>query len=338
MADTNTLHQLPKPETRKTGWPWTVATPPLPDAPGGGLIWPKITVITPSYNQGQYIEETIRSVLLQNYPHLEYVIMDGGSTDDTVKVIEKYSEFITHWVSEEDAGQTHAINKGLKQCTGEIVGWLNSDDILLPNALRHIAEAFLSDPQAMVVTGFRKNMDADSHITGNQFHSPPEAKYLRIVDNVPQEATYWRRELLDTVGYLDESFKYAMDYDYWHRILDAGYTFTLIPHYLGGFRFHKASKGSQMAETRAEELARIYRSRGLGESEEAAFEKLNQVMGSNWHEKEKFMEMLCRRPLSDDPRMLLLAFRVLEMPLLSHIITGVYQAYVDTRTNRRPDE
>ena len=143
------LKDLPPPPEGTHGFPWTKGTPPQYNEQN----WPKITIITPSFNQGQYIEQTIRSVLLQSYTNLEYIVIDGGSTDNTIEIIEKYSDFITYWVSEKDNGQSHAINKGLKQATGDVFNWLNSDDYYLPNALLTVGKYFAQNNQLEVLCG-----------------------------------------------------------------------------------------------------------------------------------------------------------------------------------------
>jgi len=134
------LSSLPPPPDGYTGWPWTEETPPLPPIMLDGKPWPKISIVTPSYNQGQFIEETIRSILLQNYPNLEYIIIDGASTDNSVDIIKKYERWITYWVTEKDRGQAQAINKGIYRASGDIFNWINSDDLLLPKVLRLVAE------------------------------------------------------------------------------------------------------------------------------------------------------------------------------------------------------
>ena len=136
------LQALPAPSSGKTGWPWTVCT----SGPDCSSIshCPTISIITPSFNQGQFIEETIRSVLLQGYPKLEYIIIDGGSTDETVAIIKKYEPWLTYWVSEVDRGQPHAINKGIAMATGDILAWINSDDIYLPGLLDKVARFYRS--------------------------------------------------------------------------------------------------------------------------------------------------------------------------------------------------
>ena len=129
------LSQLPEPPNGKTGWPWTEESLRLPEHRREGDSWPRISVITPSFNQAQFIEETIRSILLQGYPNLEYFIMDGGSTDGSVEIIKKYSPWLSYWISEKDNGQSDAINRGLKMASGDFATWINSDDLLAKNAL-----------------------------------------------------------------------------------------------------------------------------------------------------------------------------------------------------------
>ena len=132
-----TLFKLPAAPAGKTGWPWTVETSQLADTMPDGRPWPRISVVTPSFNQGQFIEEAIRSVLLQGYPNLEYIIVDGGSTDALIDIIRRYTPWISSWFSERDDGQSDAINKGLGVATGEIVSWLNSDDLVTPDAFQN---------------------------------------------------------------------------------------------------------------------------------------------------------------------------------------------------------
>ena len=213
---------------------------------------PKISIITPSYNQGDYIEQTIQSVLNQNYPNLEFIIMDGGSTDQTLDIIKKYEKHLT-WVSEPDKGQSNAINKGFAKATGDILAFINTDDTYEPNTLHTVANYFMQHPDAYWLTGKCRNIDKNSNeirklITHYknfwlQFRS---YKILTILNYVSQPATFWRRELMQTTGPMSENLNYAMDYDYWLR---AGqhYKLHFVNQYLANFRIHPTSKAGASA-------------------------------------------------------------------------------------------
>ena len=130
------------------------------------VLWPKISVVTPSYNQGQFIEQTIRSVLLQGYPNLEFIIIDGGSDDNTLEIIRKYENWLTYWVSEPDRGQSHAINKGIRRATGEILLWLNSDDLVLPDAFNTVVSKFVENPEVRLIIGQAHIVNSCGEIIG----------------------------------------------------------------------------------------------------------------------------------------------------------------------------
>ena len=214
---------------------------------------PKITVITPSYNQGHFITETIDSVLSQNYPNLEYIVMDGGSTDDTVDILKSYGKKFT-WVSKKDKGQTDAINKGIKKSTGDIICYLNSDDVFLPNTLNTVAEFFMQNPDAMWVTGDYFIIDAD----GNKIQSfvaeykkwlrqNPSKQRLSIANYIIQPSTFWRKELTQEIGLFDEDLHYCMDFDYWMRAIEK-YPLHVLPSHFSLFRIHGNSKGGALYE------------------------------------------------------------------------------------------
>jgi glycosyltransferase involved in cell wall biosynthesis len=320
-----TVRDLPAAPAGKSGWPWTEGTPP---APAGA--WPRISIVTPSYNQGDYIEETIRSVLLQGYPDLEYWVMDGGSKDGTVAVLEKYAPFLAGWVSEKDRGQTHAINKGLERASGEVLAYLNSDDTLLPGALQHVGRAF-QRPEVMITTGLRKQIDADSRFIRNQLMGLPREEFLRYYCAINQETTFWRRAVLDKVGLFDETFNYTMDYDYWQRVLDAGFTFTLLPHYLGTIRLHDTSKGTTLDHVRDQELSRIYQRYGLAQDEDEARERLTQAV-PGWRARRDMAEWLAAKPISNDRAwMIVLLYRLLYTPVIGQAILRPFMAYARMR-------
>lgn len=216
---------------------------------------PKISIISPSLNQGNFIEETILSVLSQEYENLEYIIIDGLSSDETLSILEKYSDKV-RWISEKDTGQTNAINKGIRLATGEIIGYLNSDDILLPNALNVVAQVFRENPATMWITGKSLIIDEDGknirklvtsyknlHLRMHNFRS------LLVADYISQPATFWKKAIVSDVGYLDESLDYVMDYEYWLRTYQK-YRPVFIDQYLAGFRVHRASKTTGGSHTR----------------------------------------------------------------------------------------
>lgn len=214
------VDDLPPPAAEKSGWPWTESYPSLPKTADNGHPWPLISVVTPSYQHGQFLEETIRSVLLQGYPNLEYIIIDGGSTDQTLDVIKAYSPFLTHWVSEPDRGQGHAVNKGWAIANGRILGWLNSDDLYLPGALHRVAQTFMQQPQTELVSG---------HVSGRTIdlieyrRKPPvdfDLNYLLWFSNLGpgQPGIFLTSDLHRKIGPIDEHLYYTLDREYWMRI------------------------------------------------------------------------------------------------------------------------
>lgn len=243
-----TLADLPPPPEGKTGWPWTEETSPVPESMPDGKPWPRISIVTPSYNQGQFIEETIRSVLLQGYPDLEYNIIDGGSTDESVEIIRKYERWISFWVSEPDSGQTNAINKGFKRSTGEIVAWLNSDDLYTAGALFTAAKAFAEQPHSAVIYGKIDAVDADTSILSHLNSRDFDLEELYRGDYIPQPASFISAEAIKKIGFLDERFQYAMDYDLWIRLGQEGAVMQYIPKTLAWFRLHDCSKSVSQKE------------------------------------------------------------------------------------------
>jgi glycosyltransferase involved in cell wall biosynthesis len=179
---------------------------------------PKISLITPSYNQAAYLEQALKSVLRQNYPNLEYIVVDGGSTDGSVEILQRYGDRLSYWVSEPDGGQTRALNKGLALATGDILGWLCSDDLLEPWTLREVADFFRERPQAQVVYGDTSWIDPAGELIKNR-RELPFNPFIFLYDHnfIPQPSTFWRRQLQTQVGELDPQFEVAMDADLWLR-------------------------------------------------------------------------------------------------------------------------
>ena len=223
LTETESNHsQLP--DTIGNEWPMTSPAKRTIPEPPNGLEWPKISIVTPSFNQGAYLEKTIRSVLLQGYPNLEYIVIDGGSTDRSVDVIKKYEPWIDFWVSEKDHGQSHAINKGLSRATGELLGWLNSDDWFTDGALFKLAKAYLEDPIVGAVSGQGHIVDEG----GKTIHTP---KILQIDkqclldwwskgNDFMQPACLFSKKAWLECGPLDESLHFSMDVDLWLKIAE----------------------------------------------------------------------------------------------------------------------
>jgi len=208
--------------------------------------WPKISIVTPSYNQGEFLERTILSVLNQNYPNLEYIIIDGGSTDGSVEIIKKYEKYLAYWVSEKDNGQSDAINKGFKMATGDLVAWQNSDDIYLPNAFEKVTKVYKKDPSYDVYFGNVYLIDNDERIF-NYIKTFPFSMFCQIYEGIQlhNQATFFTRCVLDKFGYLDDSYKFSFDYEYFCRIGANGGRFKKVNNdFLGCFRIHSGSKTS----------------------------------------------------------------------------------------------
>ena len=206
---------------------------------------PKISIVTPSYNQGKFLRETIESVLNQDYPNLEYFIVDGGSTDNSVDIIREYEDRIDWWVSEKDKGQSDAINKGFKRASGELLCWVNSDDVLLPGCLREVAYRYINNRMPDLIHTNFIYMDHDGIIT-RMIRIPMQTKFFmyRGVWSVSVPSAFFSAHLLRSVGYLNPDYHISMDFDIWMRMIKAGARVCYIPEYLGAFRWHNASKSS----------------------------------------------------------------------------------------------
>jgi len=203
---------------------------------------PKISIITPSFNQARFIDANIQSVLLQEYPNVEHIIIDGGSTDGTIKILEKYSHL--HWISEKDRGQSHALNKGFKMATGDIIGWLNSDDTYCPNIFQVVAEQFGGE-NVKVICGDGYEMDEDGNVTRPLYSrgvsSEILVRYWKWKYEYIQPAFFFHRDVFNGVGFLDENLYYTMDYDFFIR-LGKQYEFHYLPQPLANYRLYVGSK------------------------------------------------------------------------------------------------
>jgi glycosyltransferase involved in cell wall biosynthesis len=246
------VNELPSPTISKDRWPWNASTSnQFNDRMFNGQSWPRISIVTPNYNYGHFLEATIRSVLLQDYPNLEYIIIDGGSTDSSLDIIKKYEDHLTVVVSEKDRGQAHALNKGFSYATGDIMAWLNSDDIYLPNSLKTIAEVFSLFPELNWITSaMPSSCDREENISMGK--SPGFSKNFFAVGGylgfpystrwIQQESTFWTRSLWEQSGcMINEAKSLAFDFELWHRF----YTFTKLTTVdapLGSFRVHPVQR------------------------------------------------------------------------------------------------
>jgi glycosyltransferase involved in cell wall biosynthesis len=235
---------FPRSQPGRIGWPWTQGAEPLPPLEKCGQPFPKISIVTPSFNQGQFIEETIRSVLLQNYPNLEYIVIDGGSTDASVEVIKRYEPWLSYWISEKDNGQAHAINKGFSRATGDILAYINSDDIYQEGIIAQVARLYLEAPDKFWVAFSMEDFDEN----GFKF-SRPVSKFHSLytwiygAEMIPQSSSFWSRQLHMDINGFDETMHYAFDKDFFVRLLIRGYMYETYPEIIGSyFRLHPNSK------------------------------------------------------------------------------------------------
>ena len=243
------ISELPAPPPGKTGWPWTeeslLLRQPLPER----HFYPRLTIVTPSFNQGRFLEETIRSVLLQGYPELEYFVIDGGSSDNSVEVIKKYSPWINYWVSEPDGGQSAAINRGLKMGSGVYATWINSDDMLCRNAFNnHLSVRGFSVEDAVYI-GDCIHIDetGSARFTHRgRVQSLEDLVRIKAVwrdgGSIDQPAVLFPRELALRVGGLSEANQNTMDYELWGKLLLAGAVFDYTGVVFGIFRHHSSQK------------------------------------------------------------------------------------------------
>jgi glycosyltransferase involved in cell wall biosynthesis len=229
------------------------------------LSWPKISIVTPSYNQAEFLERTILSVFNQNYPNLELIIIDGGSRDGSVEIIKKYERYLSYWVSEPDNGQYHAMNKGFRMATGDFVGWQNSDDVYLPGAFEKIALEYKKNRDADVIFGNTYLIDKEDNILKDMRFMPFSVKHLIYYDwNVSSQAVLWKRDLFDRVGFFEEKHEVQSDWDWFIRLGLHDLNFSFIREFLGAYRIHESAKlASVPREERGEIKREILRNNGI---------------------------------------------------------------------------
>jgi glycosyltransferase involved in cell wall biosynthesis len=225
---------------------------------------PLVSIVTPSFNQARFLEATIQSVLGQDYPRLEYIVIDGGSTDGSVEIIRRYAQSLAYWTSEEDRGQTDAINKGFTRASGEIFAWLNSDDLYRPGAIQEAVEYLRQHPDVGMVYGDADYIDEYGQVTG--WFPAAQTDYSRLRQgyvHIPQQAAFFRAKLWRMTGPLDPSFYFAMDYDLWVRIA-ALTPIRYHPRGWAAFRLHGEAKSLAAAERCWPEMMRVHHRLGGG--------------------------------------------------------------------------
>jgi glycosyltransferase involved in cell wall biosynthesis len=229
----------------------------LPSSMPGGSPWPLVSIVTPSYKQGQFLEETIRSVLLQGYPNLEYIIIDGGSTDGSVEIIRRYESRLAYWVSEPDGGQSEALNQGFARTSGAILGWLNSDDRFRPGAIASAVTAFAANPQAGVVYGDCIEIDETGKHLRNYKARAFDLRRQLVAQMIPQPAAFFRRTVWEKVGPLRTDLHYTMDRDFWNRTA-LEFPIVHVSVLLAEMRMHASSKTVSQAVRFTHETEMLY--------------------------------------------------------------------------------
>ncbi len=220
--------------------------------------YPKISIVTPSYNQGQYLEQTILSIIGQNYPNLEYIIIDGGSTDNSVEIIKKYEKYLAYWVSEKDKGQSHAINKGFSIATGDILAWLNSDDYYLPNTLFFIAKNLELQIPTILFGNCMHIFEGANTLLGSQVEEKHNTMNIQLIDYIIQPSSFWNRSAWQSVGNLSEDLHYAFDWEWFIKAHKQGIVFQPRQEYLSVYRIHKDHKSGTGDMKRLKEIQYIY--------------------------------------------------------------------------------
>jgi glycosyltransferase involved in cell wall biosynthesis len=245
---------------------------PVPDIPAIGVAIitskkgrpPAISIVTPTYQHADFLPWTLRSVLFQGYPQLEYIVMDDGSTDGTADILERYAPYCAHVESGPNQGQAAVVRRGFEGATGDILGFLNSDDLLAPGALDFVGKFFVEHPEVDAVYSHRVIVAEDNTVTGHWIVPPHRDWWMRRWDYIPQETCFWRRGIYEKAGGIDPTFQLALDFDLFSRFMNCGGHFYRANRFLGAFRLHRLSKTSQMVASEVHpEVARVWRENGI---------------------------------------------------------------------------
>ena len=278
-----TLTDLPAPPDEVMVWPWTRGSAPLASAMPDGRPWPLISIVMPSLNQGRFIEHAIQLVLLQGYPRVELILMDGGSSDGTLGVMQKSDPWLKHWVSGADRGPADALNRGFGYASGDILGVLNADDFYLPGCLAGIAQAFAADAAADVVSGHGYFATAAGDLglpTFSDAWSLPRFRYGACV--LVQQATFFRREAFDRAGGFRVSGTTCWDMELWADLAQAGARFRSVDAFMAAFRLHPGSiTGSADSRHRRRQHARAVMEQMRGRPE-SSMDRLLHVLHRAW--------------------------------------------------------
>lgn len=243
--NTTNFKEMPLPPEGKHGWPWLNVNLDLPSNSNNlNYKWPKITIVTPNYNYGHFLEATIRSVLLQGYPNLEYIIIDGGSTDNSLEIIKKYERWLTYWETSRDESHFDATNKGFSKSSGEIMAWLSSDDMYFPWTFRTVATIMSELPQIEWLTSLLPGFWNESGFCSDvgRVSGYSQEASLDTLSAIQQESTFWKRSLWQKIGCaINTQYKLAADYDLWLRFFRYSDLYG-VSSPLAGFRSHKGQK------------------------------------------------------------------------------------------------
>lgn len=314
------LQELPPPRPGKTGWPWTIGTP-APDPVRTLREWPLISIVTPSLNQGLFLEETIRSVLSQGYPNLEYIIIDGGSTDGSVEIIKKYEPWLAYWVSERDGGQPEAINKGFAACTGELLGFINSDDLYAIGALHEVALTWVQAgrPRDALISGSVQDISATG-LPLSQIFKPVRMgtlkEWLAWGISLHQPGCFWTVETWRRFGTFPIDFHYIFDRYFFSKVAaEATSAFLIVNALISFFRVHEGSKTISKSKQFSKEWeAALNRLRTEISFRQSLIISILQWKESNWKFSSKVLaegdirsaRRLLMRHLMSDPASILL--------------------------------